>query len=56
LGSAIKDESRLTLWRHDGKTWQQTRAAVNPVANYFNIAAQPLVPGILNRYVACQEN
>ena len=56
LGSAIKDESHLTLWRHDGKTWQLTRAAVNPVANYFNIAAQPLVPGILNRYVACQEN
>ena len=56
LGSAIEDESRLALWRHDGKTWQQTGATVNPVANYFSIAAQPMEPGMLNRYVACQTN
>jgi hypothetical protein len=56
LGSAIKDESRLSLWRHDGKTWQRTRATINSVANYFNITAQSMEPGILNRYVACQEN
>lgn len=56
LGSAIEDESRLVLWRHDGKTWQQTRATVNPVANYFSVEAQPMKPGVLNRYVACQGN
>lgn len=56
LGSAIEDESRLALWRHDGKIWQQTAATVNPVANYFSVAAQPMEPGMLNRYVACQTN
>ncbi len=54
LGSAIQNESRLALWRHDGTSWQQTGASVNPVANYFSIAAQALEPGMLNRYVACQ--
>jgi hypothetical protein len=36
------------------KTWQKTGATVNPVANYFSVAAQPVEPGVLNRYVACQ--
>jgi hypothetical protein len=56
LGSAIQDENHLILWRHDGKIWQQTGATVNPVANYFSVAAQPMEPGVLNRYVACQGN
>lgn len=56
LGSAVEDESRLVLWRHDGKTWQQTSATINPVANYFSVEAQPMRPGVLNRYVACQRN
>jgi hypothetical protein len=54
LGKAIQDESRLVLWRHDGKTWQETGATLNPVANYFSVAAQSMEPGVLNRYVACQ--
>lgn len=54
LGSAIQDESNLTLWRFDGHRWQPTDARVNAVANYFNVNAQTLQPDELNRYVACQ--
>jgi len=54
LGSAILNESRLALWRHDGKTWQPTGATVNPVANYLSVESQPVEPGVVYRYVACQ--
>lgn len=56
LGNAIQDESRLALWRHDGKTWQVTGAALNPLSNSFSAEGQQLEPGVLNRYVACLSN
>lgn len=54
LGSAVENENRLALWRYNGTIWLQTGASINPVANYFNVEAQPMEPGTLNRYVACQ--
>lgn len=54
LGGGIQDESALALWRYDGKIWQMTTFRLNPVANYFGVEAQQLEPGVLNRYVACQ--
>jgi hypothetical protein len=55
LSGGIQDESTLALWRYDGKVWQMTTFRLNPVANYFGVEAQQLEPGVLNRYVACQD-
>lgn len=55
LGSDIRNENALALWRYDGKAWQRTQSKLNPVANYFSVEAQQLESGVLNRYVACQD-
>jgi hypothetical protein len=55
LGRALKDERRLALWRHDGEGWQKAAARVNAVANFFVAGEQPLKPGRIHRYVACEE-
>jgi hypothetical protein len=55
LGSAIQDEDKLALWRHDGSAWQKTGARHNAIANYFVASDQALKPGAVNRYVACEE-
>lgn len=54
LGKRIQDESLVSVWRHDGKTWHQTSSRINPIANYFSVDAQALMPSVVNRYVACQ--